>query len=71
MKILDALADAMLFGALEACPKCGGQFEYRSGTGYKCTGNLSEWAACENVTQDPERKKFVVPKHLKEEHQYL
>ncbi|OXU23091.1 hypothetical protein TSAR_015014 [Trichomalopsis sarcophagae] len=70
-EILDNLADAMLFGALEPCPKCQGQFQYKSGTGYKCTGNISEWAACENVTQDPARKKFVVPTHLKEEHPYL
>ena len=61
----------MQFGALEPCPKCNGQFEYKSGTGYKCTGSVSEWALCENVTQDPKRKKFTVPKDLKSEIPYL
>ncbi|XP_001604917.1 poly [ADP-ribose] polymerase isoform X2 [Nasonia vitripennis] len=70
-EILDALADVMYFGALEPCPKCGGQFEYKSGTGYKCTGNVSEWAACENLTDDPVRREFVVPEDLIVDNQFL
>lgn len=61
----------MLFGNTEPCPKCGGCFKFVSGVGYKCTGNINEWVICENVTQDPERKKFVVPEHLKDEADFL
>ncbi|XP_058807262.1 poly [ADP-ribose] polymerase [Phymastichus coffea] len=70
-EILDALTDTLLFGALEPCPQCGGQFKFKSGTGYKCTGSVSEWALCENITQDPKRKKFTIPKDLKEEFPFL
>ncbi|KAL7291310.1 hypothetical protein TKK_0014913 [Trichogramma kaykai] len=71
-EILDALADNMQFGALERCPKCpDGQLRFVSGTGYKCTGALDEWSLCEYLTQDPKRKKFVVPKDLKDELSYL
>ena len=63
---LDALADIMFFGALKPCPKCKGQFVYVSGLGYKCTGNLTEWTKCEEVTQNPSRTKFSIPKSMKE-----
>lgn len=39
---------------------------YNSGTGYKCTGDLTEWTKCENIMQDPKRKKFVIPSDIKE-----
>ena len=64
--IIDRLADAIYFGALKPCIKCNGQLAYTSGFGYKCTGNLTEWTKCEYVTQDPKRKKFVIPANLKE-----
>nr|XP_034188082.1 poly [ADP-ribose] polymerase [Osmia lignaria] len=64
--IIDRLADAIYFGALKPCTKCNGQLAYTSGIGYKCTGNLTEWTKCEYVTQDPKRKKFVIPANLKE-----
>lgn len=51
--IIDRLSDAIYFGALKPCPKCSGQFVYHSGIGYKCTGDLTEWTKCENITQDP------------------
>ncbi|CAK9797855.1 Poly [ADP-ribose] polymerase [Anthophora quadrimaculata] len=63
--IIDRLSDAICFGALKPCPKCNGQLVYTSGVGYKCTGDVTEWAKCENVTQDPKRKKFVISSHLK------
>lgn len=63
--IIDRLSDAINFGALKPCPKCSGQFVYSSGFGYKCTGDLTEWTKCENVTQDPKRKKFVISSDMK------
>jgi uncharacterized Zn ribbon protein len=71
LQVLDVLADAMQFGALDPCTKCNGQLQYKSGSGYKCTGNTTEWTLCENITQDPKRKKFHIPKELKEEHSFL
>ncbi|XP_020719447.2 poly [ADP-ribose] polymerase isoform X1 [Bombus terrestris] len=64
--IIDRLSDAICFGALKPCPKCNGQLVYNSGTGYKCTGDLTEWTKCENVMQDPKRKKFVISSDIKE-----
>lgn len=69
--MIDRIADIMTFGALEACDKCGGQFSYVSGTGYKCEGDLSEWVKCDNVSVDPKRKIFKVPKELGEEYEFL
>lgn len=71
-QILDLLADVMIFGALEPCKKCKtGNFNYVSGTGYKCTGDISEWAHCDNVTQDPKRQNFKVPSDLQERFPFL
>ncbi|XP_046754057.1 poly [ADP-ribose] polymerase [Diprion similis] len=69
--MLDAISDAMTFGVLNPCPKCQGQLVYKSGLGYMCTGDITEWTKCEYVTQDPKRSKFVVPAVLKEEHPFL
>ena len=69
--MLDMLADVMTFGALEPCDKCGGSFKFESGIGYKCKGDISEWTKCEEVKQDPKRRKFVVPGHLKEKYDFL
>lgn len=66
VQIIDRLSDAICFGALKPCPKCNGQLVYNSGTGYKCTGDLTEWTKCENIMQDPKRKKFVIPSDIKE-----
>lgn len=66
VQIIDRLSDAICFGALKPCPKCNGQLVYNSGTGYKCTGDLTEWTKCENVMQDPKRKKFVISSDIKE-----
>ncbi|XP_077279950.1 poly-(ADP-ribose) polymerase isoform X2 [Temnothorax americanus] len=65
--ILSLLSDILYFGALQPCPKCGGQFIYNSGLGYKCTGNATEWTKCEYVTQDPKRKKCEIPSDLKDD----
>ncbi|XP_066991017.2 poly [ADP-ribose] polymerase [Anabrus simplex] len=71
-RILDRLADIMTFGALERCPQCkNGQFVYRSGVGYQCLGDLTDWSKCQHVVKEPKRVPFKVPKELKEEHSFL
>ncbi|XP_065208891.1 poly [ADP-ribose] polymerase-like [Planococcus citri] len=65
--IHDRLADAMTFGALLPCEECGhSQIVFRSGVGYLCLGNKDAWVKCETVTDDPKRKPFLVPDHLKD-----
>jgi len=71
-RMLDRLADIMTFGALEPCPECKeGQLVYRSGVGYQCMGNISEWTKCQYKTLKPARREFKVPKELKECHSFL
>lgn len=71
-QMLDRLADIMAFGKLLPCPECkDGQFVFRSGFGYQCLGNVSEWAKCENKTFDPVRGTFKVPTDLKEKYAFL
>ena len=61
-QMLDRLGDIMTFGALIPCHECdGGQLDYRSGVGYQCTGDMSEWTKCQYNTRDPGRKPFVIP----------
>ncbi|XP_047097726.1 LOW QUALITY PROTEIN: poly [ADP-ribose] polymerase [Schistocerca piceifrons] len=63
--MLDRLADIMTFGALLPCEECkGGQLVFRSGVGYQCTGDLTEWTKCQFVTTDPKRVPFKVPEDL-------
>ncbi|CAG9763321.1 unnamed protein product [Ceutorhynchus assimilis] len=70
-RMLDRISDLMTFGALKRCKECqDGQLVFHK-LGYTCTGNLSEWAKCTNVTKEPERTKFLVPKDLKEEYAFL
>ena len=67
--MLDRLGDIMTFGALEPCQECqNGQLVYRSGIGYQCTGNISEWTRCQYKTNDPQRKPFIVPKVSSAQH---
>ncbi|XP_012253348.2 poly [ADP-ribose] polymerase [Athalia rosae] len=69
--ILDALSDAMVFGYLKPCEKCKGQLRYKSGLGYRCTGDITEWVKCEQVAQNPKRAKFKVPTELTEKYPFL
>ncbi|XP_041351454.1 poly [ADP-ribose] polymerase 1-like [Gigantopelta aegis] len=63
-KLFDALADCMGFGALETCPECkNGQYVFTA-EGYKCTGDLTDWTKCMNITKTPKRKAFKVPKEF-------
>jgi len=69
---LDLLCDIMTFGSLKPCTECGtGQFVYRSGVGYECTGDMSEWTKCPNKTKTPDRKEFKVPKEFCVEFSFL
>jgi hypothetical protein len=71
-QILDRLADIMTFGSLERCEVCKtGQFVYRSGVGYQCLGDLTEWTRCQNTTLEPKRKPFKVPPELSSDHAFL
>jgi NAD-dependent DNA ligase len=67
------LADIMTFGALEPCKECpdNGQLVFRSGVGYQCMGNMSEWTQCQVKTLDPKRKTFKVPHEFKDQYDFL
>jgi len=70
--MLDRLSDIMTFGALEPCQECkGGQLVFRSGVGYQCTGDMSEWTKCQYKTVLPKRKAFKVPGAFKETYNFL
>ena len=59
--MLDRLSDVMMFGALVPCKDCGGQYVFKGGVGYVCTGQMSEWTKCQNKTDKPKRKEFKLP----------
>lgn len=70
--MLDRLSDIMTFGALKPCALCkGGQFVFRSGVGYQCCGDLTEWSKCSSVVDEPQRKPFKVPSELAETYSFL
>ncbi|XP_076289314.1 poly [ADP-ribose] polymerase-like [Lasioglossum baleicum] len=66
--ILDRLSDSFCFGVLKPCSKCSGELVYTSGVGYKCTGDISAWTKCDNVTHDPKRKKISIPSDMKQKY---
>eukprot|EP00906_Rhabdomonas_costata_P030164 RCo042595 len=51
-KILDRLADAMLFGWLPKCSQCKNGDLIISRGRYKCTGHISEFARCDFSSDD-------------------
>ncbi|KFB53218.1 AGAP003230-PA-like protein [Anopheles sinensis] len=65
--ILDQLCDVMMFGALERCPNCGGQFEFQE-TAYVCGGNLTKWTKCLNKVTVPLRRKTEISDDLKKKY---
>ncbi|KAK0084215.1 hypothetical protein PV325_001027 [Microctonus aethiopoides] len=69
--LLDMLCDSMTFGALSCCAKCSGQLKFRSGVGYKCRGDLTEWTKCEEIYTNPKRTKFIISPELKERYEFL
>ncbi|KAF5405982.1 Poly [ADP-ribose] polymerase [Paragonimus heterotremus] len=59
--LLDAVSDAMVFGALPLCPSCkNGPLRYSNGQ-YKCSAMATDWAPCLYNTRDVERNQFRVP----------
>lgn len=60
-QVLDSLADAMAFGALEPCKECSGQLVFK-GDAYYCTGDISAWTKCVFKAAMPLRKDWVTPK---------
>nr|UYS55296.1 poly-ADP-ribose polymerase I [Physella acuta] len=63
-KLLDVVAECMVFGALEKCTECKDGQLYYTAEGYACSGNLTEWTKCMNVTKVPKRKAFKIPKEF-------
>ncbi|TNN08103.1 Poly [ADP-ribose] polymerase 1 isoform 1 [Schistosoma japonicum] len=60
-RLLDAVSDAMIFGALTICPSCkNGPLHYSNGQ-YKCSAMATEWVQCLYHTRTPDRKKFRIP----------
>ena len=43
----------------------------RTGVGYECTGNMSEWTKCPFKTKKPERRSFKCPSELAEAYSFL
>ncbi|XP_030854208.1 poly [ADP-ribose] polymerase 1 [Strongylocentrotus purpuratus] len=73
-RLLDSVADGMMFGALEKCPECeNGQLVVSSsGLSFKCTGNLTSWTKCQYRSKDvPRSKTWHIPEYLKEDIDYL
>ncbi|CAH8596969.1 unnamed protein product [Schistosoma bovis] len=60
-RLLDAVADAMIFGALPYCPSCkNGPLHYSNGQ-FKCSAMATEWVQCLYYTRTPDRRKFKIP----------
>ncbi|KAM8832738.1 poly [ADP-ribose] polymerase 1 [Spinachia spinachia] len=63
--VVDSLADAMAFGAPEACKECKGQLVFK-GDAYYCSGDISAWTKCVFKTPTPIRRDWVTPKEFHE-----
>ena len=55
----------MVFGSLGLCEECGGQLRVQTHS-YSCAGFISDWTKCDNSTTQAKRRKWIIPKHLKE-----
>ncbi|XP_076464586.1 poly [ADP-ribose] polymerase 1-like [Babylonia areolata] len=60
-KLLEAVSDCLVFGALDPCAECKDGQLYYSPEGYKCSGNVTEWTKCMHITKTPKRHAFKVP----------
>ncbi|XP_055949557.1 poly [ADP-ribose] polymerase 1-like [Argiope bruennichi] len=70
-RLLDHLADCLVFGALKKCPECKSDAPRFMNNKYVCNGNLTEWTKCQFETKYPERKKFDVPEDFKDDYPFL
>uniref|UniRef100_A0A182R0F8 Poly [ADP-ribose] polymerase n=1 Tax=Anopheles farauti TaxID=69004 RepID=A0A182R0F8_9DIPT len=68
--VLDSVCEILLFGALERCAKCGGQYLLQK-SAYVCQGNLTEWVKCMNAEKAPPRKKTKIPEDLRTAYTFL
>ncbi|XP_058116088.1 poly [ADP-ribose] polymerase [Anopheles ziemanni] len=68
--VLDRVCDIILFGALERCKKCGGQYVLQK-SAYVCIGDLTDWVKCLNEEKAPPRKKTKIPTALKKAYSFL
>lgn len=70
-KVLEHVTDVIYFGALAKCNKCkNGDFVFKN-SGYVCTGNISEWAKCDNIEKEPKRIPVRIPEYLRTEYSFL
>ncbi|ESO88129.1 hypothetical protein LOTGIDRAFT_206927 [Lottia gigantea] len=60
-KLLDAMSDALVFGALEPCSECKDGAFFYTPEGYKCAGNMTGWTKCMNIVRNPKRRAFKIP----------
>ncbi|XP_067616114.1 poly [ADP-ribose] polymerase isoform X1 [Eurosta solidaginis] len=70
-KLLNQLADMLVFGALSACPQCKGNQRLFTKSGYLCNGQLTEWAKCSYLEKEPERTSCKIPNDMKEKYNFL
>lgn len=69
--MLDHVCDVIFFGAIKPCTKCkNGNFIFGNSS-YFCNGNLSEWAKCDNVVKEPERKPVKIPQYITDQYKFL
>ena len=70
--MLDRLSDYLAFGLPEDCSLCKiGTFVFKSGTGYKCNGHLTEFTRCTNIVKAPKRTHMKIPDELAESYPFL
>lgn len=69
---LDHVTDILYYGALKVCQICkNGTFIFNGNSAYLCTGQISEWAKCDNVVKEPSRQSVKVPKYIQEKYSFL
>ncbi|VDM07643.1 unnamed protein product [Wuchereria bancrofti] len=66
-KLLDRLADCIVFGCPLPCAQCKeGNIVYSSSEqSYVCTGYISEYTRCMYTCRNPPRKPFIIPDEIK------
>lgn len=71
-EVLDHVTDILYFGALKRCETCkDGKFIFNGNSAYTCTGQISEWAKCDNISKEPKRSVAKVPKYLQDQFSFL
>lgn len=68
---LDHVTDVIVFGALAPCEKCKNGNFVLGNSAYLCTGDLTEWAKCDNVAKEPKRVAVKIPKSIQKDYSFL